>query len=90
MRFLADHENRDRILFQRKVRLEDLFLQGVSVEMRTEITRSCNMPIRSGRVLILLANFLFFALLTPVMLKVVLPMVLSVSLPEEVRRASAD
>lgn len=33
--------------------------------------------LRSGRILILFASFLFFALLTPVMLKIVLPMVLS-------------
>lgn len=45
--------------------------------MRTEIIKELRYAIRSSRVLILFASFLFFALLTPVMLKVVLPMVLS-------------
>jgi len=45
--------------------------------MRSEIIKELRYAIRSGRVLILFASFLFFALLTPVMLKVVLPMVLS-------------
>lgn len=45
--------------------------------MRTGIIKELRYAIRSGRALILLASFLFFALLTPVMLKVVLPMVLS-------------
>ena len=45
--------------------------------MKTEIIKEMRYAIRSGRALILFASFLFFALLTPVMLKVVLPMVLS-------------
>ena len=45
--------------------------------MKTEIIKELRYAIRSGRALILFASFLFFALLTPVMLKVVLPMVLS-------------
>lgn len=45
--------------------------------MRIEIVKELRYAMRSGRVLILFASFLFFALLTPVMLKVILPMVLS-------------
>jgi hypothetical protein len=45
--------------------------------MRTEIIKELRYAIRSGRVLILFTSFLLFALLTPVMLKLVLPMVLS-------------
>jgi hypothetical protein len=45
--------------------------------MRTEMTKELRYALRSGRILILFACFLFFALLTPVMLKMVLPMVLS-------------
>lgn len=45
--------------------------------MKSEIIKELRYALRSGRVLILLASFLFFALLTPVMLKVVLPKVLS-------------
>lgn len=51
--------------------------------MRTEIIKELRYAIRSGRALILFASFLFFALLTPVMLKVVLPMVLSGQLAGE-------
>ncbi len=51
--------------------------------MRTEIIKELRYAIRSGRVLILFAGFLFFALLTPVMLKVVLPIVLSGQLAGE-------
>ena len=45
--------------------------------MKTEIMKELRYVLRSGRILILFASFLFFALLTPVMLKIVLPMVLS-------------
>jgi ABC-type transport system involved in multi-copper enzyme maturation permease subunit len=45
--------------------------------MKTEIMKELRYALRSGRILILFASFLFFALLTPVMLKIVLPMVLS-------------
>jgi hypothetical protein len=45
--------------------------------MKAEILKELRYALRSGRVLILLASFLFFALLTPVMLKVVLPQLLS-------------
>lgn len=45
--------------------------------MSTEVIKELRYAIRSGRALILFSSFLFFALLTPVMLKVVLPMVLS-------------
>lgn len=45
--------------------------------MKSEIVKEIRYAMRSGRVLILLVSFLFFALLTPVMLKTVLPMVLS-------------
>lgn len=55
--------------------------------MRTEIIKELRYAIRSGRVLILFASFLFFALLTPVMLKVVLPMVLSSQLAGEAPQA---
>ena len=51
--------------------------------MRTEIIKELQYARRSGRVLILFASFLFFALLTPVILKVVLPMVLSGQLAGE-------
>ena len=51
--------------------------------MRTEIIKELRYARRSGRVLILFASFLFFALLTPVILKVVLPMVLSGQLAGE-------
>lgn len=51
--------------------------------MRIEIIKELRYAIRSGRILILFASFLFFALLTPVMLKVVLPMVLSGQLAGE-------
>lgn len=51
--------------------------------MRTEIIKELRYAIRSGRVLILFASFMFFALLTPVMLKVILPMVLSNQLAGE-------
>lgn len=51
--------------------------------MKTEIIKELRYAIRSGRALILFASFLFFALLTPVMLKVVLPMVLSGQLAGE-------
>jgi ABC-type transport system involved in multi-copper enzyme maturation permease subunit len=51
--------------------------------MKTEIIKELRYALRSGRVLILLASFLFFALLTPVMLKVVLPLVLSNQLSGE-------
>ena len=44
--------------------------------MMVEIIKEMRYAFRSGRVLILLASFLFFALLTPVMLKVVLPQIL--------------
>lgn len=44
--------------------------------MRTEIIKEARYALRSGRIVILLVSFMFFALLTPVMLKVVLPMVL--------------
>lgn len=55
--------------------------------MKDEIIKELRYAIRSGRVLILLASFLFFALLTPVMLKVVLPMVLSSQLSGEASQA---
>lgn len=45
--------------------------------MKTEIMKELRYALRSGRILILFASFLFFALLTPVMLKIVIPMVLS-------------
>ena len=45
--------------------------------MKTEIMKELRYVLRSGRILILFASFMFFALLTPVMLKIVLPMVLS-------------
>lgn len=45
--------------------------------MKTEIMKELRYALRSGRILILFASFMFFALLTPVMLKIVLPMVLS-------------
>ena len=45
--------------------------------MKTEIMKELRYALRSGRILILFASFLFFSLLTPVMLKIVLPMVLS-------------
>jgi len=45
--------------------------------MKTEIMKELRYALRSGCILILFASFLFFALLTPVMLKIVLPMVLS-------------
>ncbi|NLK86969.1 MAG: hypothetical protein GX279_05705 [Clostridiaceae bacterium] len=51
--------------------------------MRGEIIKELRYAVRSGRLLILFASFLFFALLTPVMLKVVLPMVLSGQLAGE-------
>ncbi len=51
--------------------------------MKTEIIKELRYALRSGRILILLACFIFFALLTPVMLKTVLPMVLSAQLTGE-------
>ncbi len=45
--------------------------------MKCEVGKELRYALRSGRALILLASFLFFALLTPIMLKVVLPLVLS-------------
>jgi ABC-2 type transport system permease protein len=45
--------------------------------MRSEIQKELRHTLRSGRFIILLAGFLFFALLTPVMLKIVLPQVLA-------------
>lgn len=45
--------------------------------MRSEIIKELRYVLRSGRVLVLLASFLFFALLTPVMMKVVLPTILT-------------
>lgn len=45
--------------------------------MRSVIKKELLYALRSGRIIILLVSFLFFALLTPVMLKVVLPQVLS-------------
>lgn len=45
--------------------------------MKTEIIKELRFALRSGRIIIILASFLFFSLLTPVMLKVILPMVLS-------------
>lgn len=44
--------------------------------MKSEIKKEVRYAFRSGRVLILLASFLFFALLTPIMLKEILPRVL--------------
>lgn len=44
--------------------------------MTREVRKEARYSLRSGRLLVLLASFLFFALLTPVMLKVVLPQVL--------------
>jgi hypothetical protein len=44
--------------------------------MISDIIKEIKYAIRSGRLLILFASFMFFALLTPVMLKVVLPGIL--------------
>ena len=55
--------------------------------MRSEIIKELRYAFRSGRALILLASFLFFALLTPVMLKVVLPQILSGQLGGETAQA---
>lgn len=44
--------------------------------MRSNITKEWMYAIRSGRVLIIFASFLFLALSTPLMFKVVLPMIL--------------
>lgn len=52
--------------------------------MRIEIIKELRYALRSNRILILFVSFLFFALLTPVMLKVVLPTVLSAQLSGEV------
>ncbi|MFA5635485.1 MAG: hypothetical protein WC977_06220 [Anaerovoracaceae bacterium] len=52
--------------------------------MMREIIKEIKFGLRSGKLLILLASFLFFALLTPVMLKFVLPGVLqSQGVPSE-------
>jgi hypothetical protein len=55
--------------------------------MRTEMIKELRYALRSGRILILFASFLFFALLTPIMLKIVLPMVLSGWLAGDVPQA---
>ena len=55
--------------------------------MRTELIKELRYALRSGRILILFASFLFFALLTPIMLKIVLPMVLSGRLAGDVPQA---
>lgn len=44
--------------------------------MKCEIRKELRYASRSGRILIVFAGFMFFALLTPIMLKVVLPQVL--------------
>lgn len=44
--------------------------------MKTEIKKELRYALRSGKLFILLASFIFFALLTPIMLKIVLPQVL--------------
>ena len=54
--------------------------------MKWEIIKELRYAFRSGRVLILFASFLFFALLTPVMLKVVLPQVLGSQFAGEASR----
>jgi hypothetical protein len=51
--------------------------------MISEIRKEVRYAMRGGRVIILLSSFMFFALLTPVMLKVVLPYVLSSQLAGE-------
>lgn len=51
------------------------------MDMISVIHKEFSYAIRSGRVLLLLAGFLFFALLTPLMLKVVLPYVLANQVP---------
>ena len=56
--------------------------------MKTEIIKELRYAIRSGRALILFASFLF-CVAYPVMLKVVLPMVLSGQLGGKRRRVSA-
>lgn len=58
--------------------------------MKTEIIKEIRYAVRSGRALILFASFLFFALLTPVMLKVILPMILSSQLVGEVSQGLND
>ena len=44
--------------------------------MKSELQKEIRYALRSGRILILFASLLFLALLTPIMLKVVLPQVL--------------
>jgi len=44
--------------------------------VKCEIRKELRYALRSGRILIVFAGFMFFALLTPIMLKVVLPQVL--------------
>lgn len=51
--------------------------------MRYEIEKELRYAFRSGRLIILASSFMFFALLTPLMLKVVLPQILSGSFAAE-------
>ncbi|HEY8500517.1 MAG TPA: hypothetical protein VIL89_07860 [Clostridia bacterium] len=55
--------------------------------MKTEILKELRYALRSGRILILFASFMFFALLTPVMLKIVIPMILSGQFSGDVQQA---
>lgn len=54
--------------------------------MKIELIKEARYALRSGRMMILLVSFLFFALLTPLMLKVVLPQVLGSQLERETTR----
>jgi hypothetical protein len=55
--------------------------------MRSVIYKELQYALRSGRIFILSISFLFFALLTPVMLKVVLPQILSSQFAGETAQA---
>lgn len=59
------------------------------MKMRADIQKELHYALRSGRAVILLVSFLFFALLTPVMLKVVLPQALSGRFAEDASQGLA-
>lgn len=58
--------------------------------MKSEIRKEVSYALRSGRILILFVSFLFFALLTPIMLKVILPQVLGNQLTGEASEQIGD
>lgn len=58
--------------------------------MKNEILKEIRYALRSRKALILFASFLFFAFLTPLMLKVILPMILSSQFGGEATKGIGD